>query len=228
MKLLQIIKRLLDLLTAIVIMILLLPVLILVGLAILILEGWPILYVSKRYISLTKAVSIIKFRTMVKDAASSKYNLTERFMKDGYLDIPLSCEVYTKIGKILERLQVVEILQVLNIIFHGMSFIGNRPLPYDNIKLLQKFPNWEDRFNSPAGITGIAQVVGKLNLQPHDRLKLEILYSKVYQDGNIILCDFFIVCHTIRLILLGKALPFDNAINLLQKCMKNTTISTLK
>ena len=41
-----------------------------------------------------------------------KYKLKERYMKDGYLDIPLNCEAYTKIGRILERTQVVELLQL--------------------------------------------------------------------------------------------------------------------
>ncbi len=156
---------------------------------------------------------------MVRDAKSPKYKLEERFMQSGYLDIPLTCEVYTSIGRFLEKTQLVEILQVINIIFHKMSLIGNRPLPRNNIELLRNLPNWEQRFASPAGMTGIAQVVGKFNLSPVDRLDLEKLYSKVYLHGNVLKCDIEIIYFTIRLILTGKNISLDYAISLLSRCL---------
>lgn len=157
------------------------------------------------------------------DAKSSKYNLNERFMRDGYLDIPIDCEVYTGIGKFLERSQIVEILQLYNVIFHGMSLIGNRPLPEENLQLLSVFPGWEMRFSSPAGMTGITQIVGKQNLKPAHRLELEILYSKVYLTGNILLCDLIIIWNTIRMILIGKSISRNQAIGILKKCLKSPT-----
>jgi lipopolysaccharide/colanic/teichoic acid biosynthesis glycosyltransferase len=188
-------------------------------LTILVLEGRPVFYISKRHITVEKEVPIAKFRTMVRDAKSEKFNLTGRFMQDGYLDIPVSCEVYTGIGRLLEKSQLVEIMQLLNVIFHGMSLIGNRPLPKDNVHLLQKLPGWEERFASPAGMTGISQVVGKFNLKPVDRLELEKLYSKVYREGNVLKCDVQIVFFTLRLILTGKTIPIEYAYKLLQSCL---------
>lgn len=91
-------------------------------------------------------------------------------MVNGYLDIPLTCEVFTRIGRLIERTQIVEVPQLLNVIAGEMSLIGNRPLTHDNIQLLKRNENWEKRFTSPAGITGIAQVIGKLNLEPAQRL----------------------------------------------------------
>ena len=119
-----------------------------------------------------RTIPVFKFRTMVRDATSPKYRLAERYMRDGYLDIPLSCEVYTPLGRLLERLQIVELPQMLNVLFHGMSIIGNRPLPQDNVRCLQKHDGWEQRFDCPAGISGISQIVGKLNLRPEERLSL--------------------------------------------------------
>ncbi len=156
---------------------------------------------------------------MVKDAKSPKYNLNGRFMRNGYLDIPLTCEVYTPLGRILERLQIVEVPQFLNIIFNGMSLIGNRPLPMENIDLLKSYHGWDDRFESPAGITGIAQVVGKLNMSPDQRLALEVLYSRVFHKGNVLKCDALIIYYTCRLILFGKALKYEDAKALLASCM---------
>lgn len=206
-------KRATDILVSIILLSMLFPIFILVSALIFVLEGYPIFYISRRYISLDRYVSILKFRTMVKDATSPKYRLRERFMRDGYLDIPLDCEVYTPIGRFLERTQLVETLQLFNILFHGMSLIGNRPLPRENIELLRKFKGWEGRFESPAGLSGLSQIVGKLNQSPSERLELECLYSGLYKSkrGNIFLCDLFIFYFTARLLLTGKYLSIEQA-----------------
>lgn len=221
--LLKISKRAVDIFAFIFLIITLSPILFIAGLLILILEGRPIFYISERAISPTKNVRIRKFRTMVKDATSSKYRLNERYMRDGYLDIPLSCEVYTPIGRILESTQIVESLQLINIIFNEMSFVGNRPLPKSNIEILKKFPNWEGRFNSPCGITGISQIVGKYSLAPEQRIRLEIMYSDLYSNSsaNILKCDFFIIYHTCRLLVTGQYITYEQAIELLVCCGAN-------
>lgn len=206
-------KRFTDVGVAIVLLFALSPILILIPVLIFIIEGYPVFYISKRYISLSNCVSVLKYRTMVRDATSPKYRLRERFMRSGYLDIPLSCEVYTPLGRILERTQLVEILQLFNVLLHGMSLIGNRPLPLDNIKLLQNFKGWEHRFDSPAGLTGITQVVGKHNQSPEQRLELECMYSKLYKSetANIFRCDIWIAYYTVRMLLTGRTLSIEGA-----------------
>ena len=99
-------------------------------------------------------------------------------MKDGYLDIPLSSKVFTPLGRILEKTQLVEVPQVFPVLFGKMSFVGNRPLPSSNVEILkEKYPErWKGRFNSPAGITGISQVIGKFEITANQRLKLECYY----------------------------------------------------
>jgi lipopolysaccharide/colanic/teichoic acid biosynthesis glycosyltransferase len=215
----KIVKRAIDIVAAVMLLILLSPVLLASMLTILILEGRPVFYISRRHISVDRIIPIAKFRTMVRDAKSAKYDLNGRFMQDGYLDIPIDCEVYTGIGRLLEKSQLVEILQLFNVIFHGMSLIGNRPLPSENLQLLKKFPHWQERFLSPAGMTGITQVVGKYNLQPNERLELEALYSRVYNEGNVLLCDIEIVFFTIRLIARGKTISIEYARHLLERCL---------
>lgn len=96
-------KRLADIALSIVLLTLLFPVLLVISLVIFILEGYPVFYISQRYISLDQCVFILKFRTMVRDATSPKYRLQERFMRDGFLDIPLDCEVYTPVGRFLRE-----------------------------------------------------------------------------------------------------------------------------
>lgn len=220
LKLSNILKRIADILLAATLLVALLPILLLAAALIRILEGAPIFYMSRRFILEDKSVTIFKFRTMVRDATSPKYRLNERFMRDGFLDIPLECEVYTSTGRVLERTQIVETLQLLNILFDGMSFVGNRPLPKNNIELLKKFGGWQERFDSPAGITGISQIAGKYGLRPQQRLYLERMYSSVYKnpDGNIILCDLYIIGYTVLLLLTGRYLNYDKAVALLIRC----------
>ena len=219
-------KRALDIIAAAGLLIVISPLLVLVALLILLFEGRPILYRSVRYVSPTRGVNVVKFRTMIRDATNPRHRLYERFMRDGYLDIPLSCEVFTPIGRILERLQIVELPQVFNIIFSGMTFVGNRPLPRVNLQLLSKFPAWEKRFASPSGITGISQIVGKYSLQPHERLALEVAYSDVYRSGNVLKCDAFIALATLKFILLGKGTTRDDAWRiLLSACHEPASLS---
>ncbi len=215
----KIIKRILDILLACTLLVIFFPVLLITGITIFLKEGRPIFYTSQRHITVEKKITVIKFRTMQHDAKSSKYNLNERFMRDGYLDIPLDCEVYTGIGKFLERSQIVEVLQLYNVIFNEMSLIGNRPLPTENLELLRNFSDWEMRFMSPSGLTGITQIVGKHNLMPIERLTLEKLYTQVYLNGNILLCDIVIIWHTFRMIFTGKTLSHNQATRLLDKCL---------
>ena len=206
------IKRAIDVVLSIFILIMSLPLMGLVVLLILVLEGRPVIYVSRRLVSADRTIPVYKFRTMVRDATSRKYRLKERFMRDGYLDIPLDCEVYTPIGKILERLQIVELPQMVNVLFHGMSLIGNRPLPSENVNLLRRqFDGSEERFDSPAGITGIAQIVGRVKIAPLQRLELERAYSRMYREGDILWCDLKIFLCTFYMIIFSKGISLDRA-----------------
>jgi lipopolysaccharide/colanic/teichoic acid biosynthesis glycosyltransferase len=119
MKFAHITKRFLDILIASTVILATLPLMLVTALAILFREGRPIFYISRRHVTLARTIPVIKFRSMVRDANSPKYRLVERFMRDGYLDVPRDCEVYTPTGRILERLQIVELPQMFNVIWHG-------------------------------------------------------------------------------------------------------------
>ena len=220
----KILKRIEDIIFSLLVLIIFTPVLILFSIVSLLLQGWPIFYISKRMVGLNKEINIIKFRTMVRDAKSEKYGLEKKYMKNGYLDIPIESEVFTPIGRILEKTQLVEVPQVFAVLFGKISFVGNRPLPMKNVELLKKkFPEkWEERFNSPAGITGISQVVGKFILTSEQRLELEALYSKVYQEGNVLKADAYIFFSTIILLLLHDSVAYrsyDSAKKMLLLCL---------
>lgn len=212
-------KRLIDIFLSIFALVLLSPLILFASLLIFFLEGRPIFYISQRLISPQIKIRVIKFRTMVRDATSSKYKLKERFMRNGFLDIPLNCEVYTPIGRVLERTQVVEIFQLINVIKGEMSIVGNRPLPEENVNILKNLSGWEERFNSPAGITGAAQIAGKYDLSPSERLTLERMYSSIYSNpgGGITQCDVKIMAYTFYLLLTKNNLGFYKCAEMLEQ-----------
>ena len=220
----KILKRSEDIIFSLMVIIIFSPILFAASIISLLMQGWPIFYISKRMVGLNKVVKIVKFRTMVKDAKSEKYSLEKKYMKDGYLDIPLDSPVYTRFGRILEKTQLVEVPQVFAVLLGKISFVGNRPLPENNIEILKrKYPeNWKIRFQSPAGVTGISQVVGKFGLTSQQRLELECLYSKVYQKGNVLKADAYIFFSTIILLLLDDAVAyrsFKSAKKVLISCL---------
>ena len=220
----RIIKKVEDIVFSLSILIIFLPIIIVIIILSFFIQGRPIFYISERIVGLQKKIHIIKFRTMVKDAKNPKWGLEEKYMRDGYLDVPIYSEVYTPFGRLLEKTQLVEILQVFHVLLNHMSFVGNRPLPEKNVELLKKkFPDtWQERFKSPAGITGITQVAGKFNLTSEKRLELESLYSKVYHEGNILKADAYIFFSTIILLLLKDASAYrsyDSAKNGLTACL---------
>ncbi len=221
----RILKRIEDIIFSLSVLVILSPILFLLSLVSFLLQGWPIFYVSRRMVTVKKEINIIKFRAMVKDAKIEKYGLEKKYMKKGYLDIPLSSEVYTPIGRFMEKTQLVEVPQVIHVLLGEISFVGNRPLPKKNVNLLKEnFPDqWQKRFNSPAGMTGITQVVGKLNLDAKQRLELESLYSDVYMNGNVLKADVYIIFSTIILILLrgpGAYRSYNSAKKVLMSCIK--------
>ena len=136
----------------------------------------------------------------------------------------MTSEVFTPFGIFLEKTQFVELPQVVYVLLGKISFIGNRPLPKINVDILKEnFPNeWHKRFDSPAGMTGIAQVVGKFELSPEQRLELECLYSEVYQEGNILKADAYIFFSTIILLLLADTVAYrsyESAKKVLLSCL---------
>jgi len=212
----RVLKRTFDVTMASVLLLACLPLLALTALLIVVREGRPVFYVSRRHVSPDRVIPIYKFRSMVRDATSPRYRLAERYMRNGYLDIPRDCEVYTPIGRFIEKFQIVELPQLVNVIVHGMSLIGNRPLPASNLMLLREFEDWEGRFESPAGISGITQVVGKLGLQPGERIALEVAYSRLYRRGNILKCDFWIFWQTLRFVLFSRGITLEQAFHLVE------------
>lgn len=217
-------KRLFDIAIALFLLLMMTPVLLITMLIMWITEGWPLFYVSHRHNTVDKTFRIYKLRSMVRDATNEeKYGLYRKYFREGFLDIPLDADVYTKIGRFIERTQLVELPQLINVLKGDMSIVGNRPLPTKNLETLKSKPCWEQRFDSPPGISGITQIAGKHSLTPDTRLELECLYSQVYTSGRVLSLDVVILYKTVILIALDKMITTEEAFELCRRYLKQTT-----
>ena len=114
---------------------------------------------------------ILKFRSMRQDAE-----------KDGVARLAKqNDDRITPIGRIIRKIRFDELPQLLNILKGDMSFIGPRPERPEIIKqYLEEMPEFIFRTKVKAGLAGYAQVYGKYNTTPYDKLKLDLFYIENY------------------------------------------------
>ena len=176
----------------------LLPLLLLLAGAVLVLEGRPILYVSRRRLNTGPAEPIYKFRTMRRDADRIANRDTVPIVATRFLNLPITSPLYTPIGRVIERLMLTEMPQLVHVLAGRMSVVGNRPLP-DNVvaSLREEFPQVEDRFLTPGGLTGPVQLVGRDHLADAQRLEIEIAYCDAVLRGYSPLLDLRILAFTV-------------------------------
>ena len=103
----------------------------------------------------------------------------------------------TKVGKILRATHLDELPQVFNILIGQMSVVGPRPeRPEIAAEYEEEIPEFRFRLKVKAGLTGYAQVYGKYNTTPYDKLKLDMYYIqhyKMWMDIQLILMTFKIM-----------------------------------
>lgn len=143
-------KRVFDLSLALILLIFSLPLLAVISLAIFITNGRPIFFLQKRMGQNKKIFTIIKFRTMQKNA----HRLQKKYTKLNQAPSPMF-KIYDDprfvgIGKFLSSTGLDELPQLINIIKGEMSFAGPRPLPVAESKALNK--NWDFRYRVKPGI----------------------------------------------------------------------------
>jgi lipopolysaccharide/colanic/teichoic acid biosynthesis glycosyltransferase len=170
------------------------PVLILIGLAILISEGRPIFYTSSRRVYAEDTLRLLKFRTMVRDA-DKVANRQSMPIVGGvrFLNIGVDSPLYTRVGRLVERCNLTELPQLLHVLKGSMSLVGNRPLPQPVVdSLLEVHPEAERRFRTPGGLCGPVQLVGRTELSDAERLYIESIYCDRVLNNYSVLLDCYI------------------------------------
>lgn len=165
------IKRVFDILISLLLIVITSPIMLLTAIAIVCYDRGPVLYKQIRCTKDRKEFKIMKFRSMRVDAE-----------KDGVARLAQKNDSrITPIGKFIRSCRIDELPQLFNILAGDMSFIGPRPERPEIIKqYLEEMPEFAFRMKVKAGLAGYAQVYGKYNTTPYDKLKLDLTYIENY------------------------------------------------
>ena len=164
-------KRLIDLVCAVILFVVSSPIMLITAVVVKLYDGGPVLYKQVRCTQNQKEFNILKFRSMRVDAE-----------KDGVARLASKGDSrITPIGRFIRKVRIDELPQLINIIKGEMSFIGPRPERPEIIeKYLEVMPEFAFRTKVKAGLAGYAQVYGKYNTTPYDKLKLDLFYIENY------------------------------------------------
>ena len=164
-------KRLIDIICSLVLIVLTSPFMLLTAIAVKFYDGGHILYKQVRCTEDAREFKILKFRSMREDAE-----------KDGVARLAKENDNrITPVGKFIRKCRLDELPQLFNILKGDMSFIGPRPERPEIIKqYLESMPEFAFRMKVKAGLAGYAQVYGKYNTTPYDKLKLDLTYIEHY------------------------------------------------
>ena len=172
-------KRILDFILAIFLLILTMPIFLIVMVVIKLDTKGPVLFKQKRVGLNGTHFIIYKFRTMRTDTPNIATDLIDH---KNYI---------TKVGSILRKTSLDELPQLLNILKGDMSFVGPRPALYNQYTLIEK-RNKFGVLNVRPGVTGLAQVNGRDNISDADK----VLWDKEYVNKQSLILDFKIFMNT--------------------------------
>ena len=164
-------KRVIDIICSLILIVLISPFMLITAILVKCYDGGPVLYKQVRCTRNMQEFKILKFRSMRTDAE-----------KDGVARLASKNDSrITPIGKFIRKVRIDELPQLFNILKGEMSFIGPRPERPEIIKQYQEdMPEFTFRTKVKAGLAGYAQVYGKYNTTPYDKLKLDLFYIENY------------------------------------------------
>ena len=163
-------KRTMDIVLSLIGLAIVAPFMIITAVIIKLTDGGPVFYTQERLTRDGKKFQILKFRSMRSDSEAEGARLA---MKDD--------DRVTPIGKFIRRIHFDEIPQILNILKGDMSVVGPRPEREEIQKQYEEIiPEFPLRLKVKAGLTGYAQVFGKYNTTPYDKVKMDIAYIERY------------------------------------------------
>ena len=186
------VKRLLDIILSAVGTVVLSPLFLIIAAAIKIEDPGPVFFRQKRIGIHKTTFNIMKFRSMRVD--------TPRDMPTHLLNDPQRW--ITKIGGFLRKTSLDELPQILQILSGKMSIVGPRPeRPEIAAQYEKEMPAFSLRLQVKAGLTGTAQVYGRYNTEPRDKLKMDLMYINKMSLAE----DLKLIFATIKILLMKES-----------------------
>jgi exopolysaccharide biosynthesis polyprenyl glycosylphosphotransferase len=169
----RLIKRGIDVVVSAVSLILLAPLMAVIAVAIKIDSPGPVLFRQVRAGRRGRPFRMLKFRSMIDGADELKDQLRHLNEADGVFKIAKDPRI-TPVGRLLRRIHVDEVPQLINVLKGDMSMVGPRPLPLDEDRAIRGW--YRDRLEVPPGISGYWQVLGASRIPLEEMVKLDYLY----------------------------------------------------
>lgn len=183
----ELVKRLIDVLVSLFLLILTLPIMLVTIIAIKLDSPGPILYKQERVTKNHRTFNILKFRSMTATAED----------KSGPVLATSNDTRITKVGKTIRSLRIDELPQLLNVLKGDMSLVGPRPeRPFFVNQFKVENPYYSIRHHVRAGITGYAQVYGKYSTDFNSKLNFDLLYIKNFS----LAFDFKLLFQTVKIL----------------------------
>ena len=184
------VKRVMDIVISLVALVILSPVFLITAIAVKS-DGGPAFYKQVRLTKDGKPFEILKFRSMRVDAE-----------KDGVARLAADQDSrITPVGRIIRTVHFDELPQLWNILRGDMSIVGPRPeRPEIAAQYEQEMPAFSLRLQVKAGLTGTAQVYGRYNTEPRDKLKMDLMYINNMSLGE----DLKLIFATVKIMFMKE------------------------
>ncbi len=187
-------KRLMDIVVSLFLLIISLPITIITSVAIKLDSKGPVLFKQERLGQNGKPFNVYKFRSMIVDA--EKYSGPVWSKKDD--------PRVTRMGRFVRKVRIDEIPQMFNVLKGEMSLVGPRPeRAFFVEKLSKEIPYYRRRLKVRPGITGWAQIKHKYDETIED-VKIKLKYDLFYIENMSLRMDFKILLRTVYVVLFGK------------------------
>lgn len=187
-----IVKRLIDIFVSIIALVILSPVMLVTALLIHHYDDGPVFYKQVRLTRDGRCFEILKFRSMKVNAE-----------KDGVARLASEHDVrITPVGKVIRACRIDELPQLINILMGDMTIVGPRPeRPEIAAQYEKEMPAFSLRLQVKAGLTGLAQVYGRYNTEPYDKLQMDLMYINQMSFAT----DFKLMLATVKILFMKES-----------------------
>lgn len=191
-------KRLVDFVGALSLLIVLSPLLLTVAVLIKLTSSGPVFFRQERVGRNQRKFQMIKFRSMVVDAEARKAELTRKNEVDGPIFKIKNDPRVTKVGRFIRKYSIDELPQLFNVLKGEMSLVGPRPHPTQEVE--QYTWHHRRRLSVKPGMTGLAQVSGRSELRWDACVDLDLTYIDTWSLAT----DIWILFRTCKVVATGE------------------------